>query len=68
VQRCVGYTLSGSVQEQVAFVCVGTSRNGKSTLLQAMYKLMGESISNARGRASRFEVAEAQCVNAPGYP
>lgn len=42
IQLAVGYCLTGSVKEQVMFVCVGEGANGKSTFLGTLYKLFGD--------------------------
>jgi putative DNA primase/helicase len=40
VQRCVGYTLTGSTDEQCMFFAYGTGKNGKSTFFETLIKLM----------------------------
>jgi putative DNA primase/helicase len=42
VQKALGYSLTGSTQEQCIFVCYGTGSNGKSTLLRAVGDLLGD--------------------------
>jgi len=42
VQVAAGYCLTGSIKEQVMFVCVGEGANGKSTFLGTLYKLFGD--------------------------
>jgi putative DNA primase/helicase len=42
VQRAVGYTLTGSTQEQCLFALTGTGANGKSTFLSTIQKLMSD--------------------------
>jgi len=41
LQRTVGYALTGSIREQVAFMMYGTGANGKTTLLDVILALMG---------------------------
>ena len=41
LQRAIGYSLTGSVREQVLFFCYGSGANGKSTLLQVLLELVG---------------------------
>ena len=41
VQRCIGYTLTGSTGEQVFFFLQGAGRNGKSTLIQILQQMLG---------------------------
>jgi P4 family phage/plasmid primase-like protien len=42
LQRAVGYSLSGSVDEQVLFFLHGSGSNGKSTFLRALLELFGD--------------------------
>ena len=42
IQKAVGYSLSGSVQERVCFVLVGKGANGKSTFLKTLQSLFGD--------------------------
>jgi putative DNA primase/helicase len=42
VQAAIGYTLTGSTQEQCFFACHGTGRNGKSTLFEIIMYIMGD--------------------------
>lgn len=42
IQRSVGYTLTGSTQEQCLFFAYGTGRNGKSTFFETLLALLGE--------------------------
>jgi putative DNA primase/helicase len=42
MQRAVGYSLSGSVQEHCFFILWGIGRNGKSTFLKHIQKIMGD--------------------------
>jgi putative DNA primase/helicase len=41
LQRAVGYLLTGSVREEVAFIFYGVGRNGKSTFRETLHKMMG---------------------------
>ena len=41
IQKAVGYTLTGSTEEQVAFFCYGTGQNGKSVFLNTISDIMG---------------------------
>jgi putative DNA primase/helicase len=47
LQRAVGYSLTGSVREQVLFFLHGEGANGKSTFLEAIKYVMGEYASTA---------------------
>ena len=42
IQRAIGYTLTGSNEEQVMFLLYGTGKNGKSTLANVMKRIMGD--------------------------
>jgi len=42
VQRMFGYCLTGSVEEQVMFMCVGDGSNGKSTMFNVIRRVMGD--------------------------
>lgn len=44
VQKAFGYSLTGSVREQVFFILHGVGRNGKSTLLNVLLQLLGKSL------------------------
>ena len=41
VKKSVGYSLTGSTQEQCLFLCHGSGANGKSTLLRILRDLLG---------------------------
>ena len=41
-QRCVGYSMTGNVSEQVLFACHGNGANGKSTALGVISYIMGD--------------------------
>lgn len=47
LQRAVGYSLTGSVREQVLFFLHGEGANGKSTFLETIKHVMGEYASTA---------------------
>ena len=42
LQRAVGYSLTGKMDEQCLFLCYGTGRNGKSTFLETLRALLGD--------------------------
>lgn len=42
IQRAVGYSLSGSTAERVMFILYGTGRNGKTTFLEVVSKILGD--------------------------
>jgi len=42
IQRCFGYVLTGQTGEEVAFILWGGGANGKSTLRETLFALMGD--------------------------
>lgn len=46
IQKCVGYSLTGSTAEQCAFFLFGTGRNGKSTFLEIVRGILGDYATN----------------------
>lgn len=42
IQRAIGYSLTGSVREPAFFIPWGSGRNGKSSLLNAVKRVMGD--------------------------
>jgi P4 family phage/plasmid primase-like protien len=42
LQKVVGYTLTGSIEEQMVFFLIGDGCNGKSTFLNVLKKMMGD--------------------------
>lgn len=48
IQRCVGYSLTGSTTEQCAYFLYGLGNNGKSTFLDTIADLLGGYSSNAQ--------------------
>jgi putative DNA primase/helicase len=42
LQRAVGYSLSGTINEQVLFILYGTGANGKSTFVETVRSLLGD--------------------------
>ncbi|WP_427365893.1 phage/plasmid primase, P4 family [Candidatus Caldatribacterium saccharofermentans] len=42
VQRALGYSITGDVREDKFFVCWGRGRNGKSTLLGTVQRVLGD--------------------------
>jgi len=41
VQRAAGYSITGETSEHCMFICYGTGRNGKSTFLKTIWRIMG---------------------------
>lgn len=48
LQKCVGYSLTGSIREQCAFFLYGIGNNGKSTFLDTISDLLGSYASNVQ--------------------
>lgn len=46
LQRILGYCLTGSTREHKLFIFWGTGRNGKSTLINVMRKVMGDYVAS----------------------
>lgn len=46
LQRSIGYSLTGSANEQCLFLLYGTGANGKSTFLNVLGELMGDYAAN----------------------
>lgn len=48
IQKCIGYSLSGSTREQCAYFLYGMGNNGKSTFLDVIADMLGGYASNAQ--------------------
>lgn len=48
IQKCIGYSLSGSNREQCAYFLYGIGNNGKSTFLDTVADMLGNYASNAQ--------------------
>ena len=48
IQKCVGYSLSGSNKEQCAYFLYGMGNNGKSTFLDTLSDMLGDYASNTQ--------------------
>lgn len=46
LQRAIGYSLTGDVREECFFICWGTGRNGKGTIINLIYWLLGDYADN----------------------
>ncbi len=51
IQRAVGYSLSGSTEEQMMFILYGNGRNGKSVFLDIVNELFGTYSTNIQPQA-----------------
>lgn len=48
LQKCIGYSLTGSTKEQCAFFLYGLGNNGKSTFIETISDMLGDYSSNAQ--------------------
>jgi putative DNA primase/helicase len=48
IQKSVGYTLTGSIQEQCMFILYGDGANGKSVFLEVLATMLGDYSVNAQ--------------------
>lgn len=48
IQRCIGYSLSGSTREQCAYFLYGIGNNGKSTFLDTISDMLGDYALNTQ--------------------
>ena len=48
LQKAIGYTLTGSIQEQCCFFLYGMGNNGKSTFMRVLSDMLGSYSSNAQ--------------------
>lgn len=48
LQKCVGYSLTGSIREQCVFFLYGLGNNGKSTFLDVITNLLGSYAANVQ--------------------
>ena len=48
IQKCVGYSLSGSTREQCAYFLYGMGNNGKSTFLDTIADMLGDYAANTQ--------------------
>lgn len=48
IQRCIGYSISGSNREQCAYFLYGIGNNGKSTFLDTIADMIGSYASNTQ--------------------
>lgn len=48
IQKCIGYSLSGSTEEQCAYFLYGMGNNGKSTFLDTIADLLGGYAANVQ--------------------
>ena len=59
IQKAVGYSMTGSIEEHVAFICYGTGRNGKSTFLDLIGEMLGDYAINIQPETIMVRNAQA---------
>ena len=55
IQKSCGYTLTGSIKEQIWYLCYGTGQNGKSTFINALLFVLG-----LYGMTAKFDTFQVQ--------
>lgn len=61
IQKAVGYSITGSIKEQVMFILFGSGRNGKSVFVETISEILGTYSKNIR--ADSLMVKQQQGVN-----
>ena len=51
IQKAIGYSLTGSTQEQCIFFCYGDGSNGKSTFIDVIKDMLGDYASNVQSKS-----------------
>lgn len=51
IQKAVGYSLTGSTQEQCIFFCYGEGSNGKSTFVDIIKDMLGDYAANVQSKS-----------------
>lgn len=51
IQKAVGYSLTGSTQEQCIFFCYGEGNNGKSTFIDVISNALGDYVTNIQAKS-----------------
>lgn len=71
IQRAVGYTLTGRTDEHCLFFCYGIGKNGKSTFMAALQRVMGDyatttSVEALLDAQNKGEAASPYMARLPG--
>ena len=71
INRAVGYTLTGRTDEHCLFFCYGIGKNGKSTFMNALQRIMGDystttSVEALLDATNRGEAASPYMAKLPG--
>lgn len=59
IQKAVGYSLTGSTQEQCAFFLYGSGQNGKSTFLDVITEILGDYAVNIQPETIMVKQAQS---------
>ncbi len=51
IQKAIGYSLTGSTQEQCIFFCYGDGSNGKSTFIDVIKDMLGDYAANVQSKS-----------------
>lgn len=63
IQKCIGYSLSGSTREQCTYFLYGMGNNGKSTFLDTLSDLLGGYAANAQPETIMMNKSEGNGAN-----
>lgn len=63
LQKCIGYSLTGSTKEQCAFFLYGIGNNGKSTFIETIADMLGDYASNAQPETIMMKRDGSNSVN-----
>lgn len=71
IQRAVGYTMTGRTDEHCLFFCYGTGKNGKSTFMGALQRIMADygtttSVEALLDAQTKGEAASPYMARLPG--
>jgi len=61
VQKLLGYSLTGSTDDQAFYFCYGAGKNGKSILIKTVARLFGDYAGKARGNLIEKPKNGADC-------
>ena len=63
IQKAVGYSMTGSIDEQCVFFLLGSGKNGKSTFLDIVRTLMGDYAANIQPESIMVRPASGNGIN-----
>jgi len=67
MQKCLGYTISGSRKEQVFFMGYGTGQNGKNKLIEIIAYIMGDYGCSAAAKTFKKNEWDTQTNDIAGF-